>query len=94
MLRMAEAEDSEEENQIENLKNKLSGKKRKVKIAYEDEIEYEYEGITKNKQKKIKHWIKFDFNTDMSHNSHKKNNFVFKEIWIKRMIDRLRDNQN
>ena len=52
---MAEAEDSEEENQIENLKNKLSGKKRKVKIAYEDEIEYEYEGTTKNKQKKIKH---------------------------------------
>jgi hypothetical protein len=55
MLRMAEAEDSDEENQIENLKNKLAGKKRKVKIAYEDEIEYEYEGISKNKQKKIKH---------------------------------------
>jgi hypothetical protein len=44
MLELAEAEDGDDLDDIENLDQKILGKKRKpVKIALEDEMELEYE---------------------------------------------------
>ena len=61
MLELAEAEDEDELDDIENMDQKLLGKRRKppVKIAVEDEpeleLEYEREDQIKAKKQKIKH---------------------------------------
>jgi protein MAK16 len=59
MLELAEAEDADELDDIENIDEKLLGKKRKpVRIAMEQEIEYEHEDEIKPKRQKIKNTIK------------------------------------
>jgi protein MAK16 len=60
MLELAEAEDEDELNQIENIDEKMLGKKRQkpVRIAMEQEIEYELEAEEKQKRQKVKNVIK------------------------------------
>jgi protein MAK16 len=60
MLELAEAEDMDELNQIENIDEKMLGKKRQkpVRIAMEQEIEYELEDEAKQKRQKVKNVIK------------------------------------
>jgi hypothetical protein len=60
MLELAEAEDMDELNQIENIDEKMLGKKRQkpVRIAMEQEIEYELEDEVKQKRQKVKNVIK------------------------------------
>ena len=59
MLELAQAEDADELDDIENIDEKLLGKKRKpVRIAMEQEIEYEHEDEIKPKRQKIKNTIK------------------------------------